>query len=75
MNKNGPAEHSSAGLSTDIGILLVIPDKKDRYTGMNFDDSYNISFTQLYLCTRSDSIITTFVRPGTTDAAESGEFI
>ncbi len=40
---------------------------------MDFDEPYNLFTTQLYFKRRSGTIIATFVRPGKTHTAESGD--
>ena len=52
---------------------MVIHHKKDQYNQYNFDVSYNLLIGLLYFYERSATIIATFVRPGKTQMAESGD--
>jgi hypothetical protein len=52
---------------------LVIPYKKGKYNGLNFDEAYNLSWGRLYFLKRSAIMIATFVRHRKTHAAESGD--
>lgn len=52
---------------------LVIPYKKVKVKQGKFDDSYNLYLAWLYFLRRSATIIATFVRPGKTHVAESGD--
>ena len=69
----GPAELCSAGNIFPWILLVVIHHKKDQYNQYNFDVSYNLLIGLLYFYERSATIIATFVRPGKTQMAESGD--
>ena len=53
--------------------MLVIPYKNSKSIERNFDYSYNLLNSWLFFAKRSGSIIATFVRPGKTYLAESGD--
>ena len=56
-----------------FGTTIVITYKNAWIMHRNFDESYNLYGHRLYFIAISGTIVVTFVRPGKTRAAESGE--
>ena len=69
----GPAGIFSAGVFVKrVGSVVNRHKKQDGNKG-KFDKVHNLSAYVLYFISESGSIIATFVRPGKTQQAESGE--